>query len=71
MCDRTRAILATCVQGAASLQLRTALVVQGSPGSGKAHAVEAATRALGIHLVPYTCSSLQVQDFAIRGQPMS
>ena len=59
------------VQGAASLQLRTALIVQGGPGSGKAHTVEVATRALGVHLVPYTCSSLQVYGCTIGGRPMA
>ena len=59
-CMNVRPSVRVCMQGAASLQLRTSLLVQGSSGSGKAWSVEAATRALGIHLVPYTCSSLQV-----------
>ena len=41
------------------MQLRTAVLLQGAAGSGKCAAVHAAAAALGVHVVPYLCSSLQ------------
>lgn len=48
-------------QDSAALALQVSVLLLGPRGSGRATAVRAATAALGIHLVPFSCHDLKGQ----------
>ena len=51
-----------CIQASTTVAVRTALLLHGTPGSGKATAVRAAAAALGLHTIPYGCAGLHGGD---------
>ena len=53
-----------CVQDSSALALQVAVLMIGPRGSGRATAARAATAALGIHLVPFSCHDLKGQTDA-------
>ncbi|KAL3143311.1 hypothetical protein ABBQ38_002150 [Trebouxia sp. C0009 RCD-2024] len=55
-------LLGFLVQDSAALALQVSVLLLGPRGSGRATAVRAATAALGIHLVPFSCHDLKGQS---------
>lgn len=58
---RSSACFSLLVQDSAALALQVSVLLLGPRGSGRATAVRAATAALGIHLVPFSCHDLKGQ----------
>lgn len=52
------------MQGSSAMTLQVAALLLGPRGSGRATATRAATAALGIHLVPFSCHDLKGQTEA-------
>ncbi len=52
------------LQDSSALALQVAVLLLGPRGSGRSTAVRAATAALGIHLVPFSCHDLKGQTDA-------
>ena len=53
--------MSTALQDSAGLALQLSVLLVGPRGSGRSTAVRAATAALGIHMVPFSCHDLKGQ----------
>lgn len=53
--------VSTALQDSAGLALQLSVLLVGPRGSGRSTAVRAATAALGIHMVPFSCHDLKGQ----------